>query len=93
MEWDDLKAFGCIGAIILGIFLVVSWTIISISYHVNNVPIKCWVDDKLIYDGRSACIDVQSGGRTTIVNIKGGWYCQFPKAHYVSDNVKLEGSK
>ena len=94
MEWDDfaplIYTLLIVGAIV-GILIV---EFLDFEYnHVQNVPVKCWVDDKLVFDGRSACIDVGSSGANTNVMVKGGWYCQFPIAHYVSKNVKLEGSK
>ena len=78
--------------LVLGFSLVYFVKIIDIKY-IQNVPTKCWVDGKLIYDGISAGINVLSTGRTTKVDIKGGFLYLFPKEFYVSDDVKLEGFK
>ena len=59
----------------------------------ENVPVKCWVDKRLVYDGLSAGIDVKSTGDTTRVDITGGFFFMFPKENYVSHDVKLEGKK
>lgn len=70
-----------------------AFSLIALCYHIDNVPVRCFVDDKLVFDGRSACIDVESSGSTTKVSISGGLMCIWPKEYYVSNNVRLEGVK
>ena len=72
--------------------LVVGFQAVNVTCF-ENVPVKCYVDGNLVYDGISAGINVLSTGRTTRVDIKGGFLYFFPKAFYVSNNVKLEGIK
>jgi len=59
----------------------------------DNVPVKCFVNDKLVYDGKSAGINIDTSGANTTVCVKGGFLYFFPQKYYVSPNVKLEGVK
>lgn len=60
---------------------------------VENVPTTCYVDGQMVYQGSSAGITVESSGYATKVMIKGGFLYFFPKAYYVSKDVRLEGVK
>jgi hypothetical protein len=59
----------------------------------ENVPTKCYVENKLVYDGVSAGLSVSSIGYTTKVIIKCGFLYMFPKKYYVSKDVKVVGEK
>lgn len=61
----------------------------TIHYVVESVPVRCKVDGNLVYEGRSACINVTSSGASTTVSVKGGFLCLFPKQYFVSKNVEL----
>lgn len=93
MDWDDFepmfKALGIVG-IVFGFF---AWAYIAFLYSIHNIHLNVFVEEKLVYDGRSACVEVSSGGATTQIDINGGWYCLFPKEHYTSKNVRVETIK
>lgn len=59
----------------------------------NSFEVKCWVDEKLVYEGKAACIGTHSEGASTSVQINGGFMCFIPQEHYVSKNVRLEGKR
>ncbi len=67
--------------------------VFGIIYLFDHVPTKCWVDGQLVFDGRSACIDIVSSGAATKVIIRRGLFCVVPDEYYVSKDVKLEGVK
>lgn len=90
---DELKAVGVMIISVIGFFFLLFWAIIAINYNVQNVHLKVFVEEKMVYDGRSACVDVASAGYATTVNIGGGWYCIFPKEHYTEKDVRVETVK
>lgn len=53
-------------------------------------PIEIKVDNKIVYSGSAACVDVISSGATTRVDIDGGFLCLFPIKYYVSNNVQAK---
>ena len=59
-------------------------------YLIGKVPLKVYVDDKVVYTGRSACVDVQTAGAITRVDVSDSFLCLLPTAYYVSNNVKIE---
>jgi hypothetical protein len=72
--------------------IVISFQGIELKYF-DNVPITIEQNGTVLYDGISGCADVDSGGDTTKVSIKGGWLCFFPKAYYVGRDIKVSGLK
>lgn len=93
MDFEDIKGFLSLVLFLGAIIFFLLWIVLFIFWNIENVPLKVSVDDKLIYEGRSACVDVSSSGNTTNVTISGGWYCLFPKEKYTSKNVKVETMK
>lgn len=87
---DDFIDFFVPILFLIGIIAILLWGIIAIHYHVNNVHLKVFVEERLVYDGRSACVDVSSAGYATSVGIYGGWYCSFPKEKYTAKDVRVE---
>lgn len=81
------------GVFLFGAVFIVGSTVVmglrGLEYSVDRVPVKCTVDDVLVYEGTSACIEVKSTGSTTRVDIHGGLFCMFPKEYYISNNVKM----
>lgn len=90
-EFKDLILAILVFWIIIGIVVFGSRTFQVIC--IDNVPVTVYVDNKEVYMGTSAGCKVDSTGRTTKVTILGGWLYYFPKAFYVSDNVKVIGEK
>lgn len=88
-----MKVF--IGSVAIFFLAVLSFVIgvSAIDYWVDNIPTKCWVEGKLVFDGRSACVNVKTSGASTTVVVKTGFLCMFPAEYYVSNDVKLVGSK
>lgn len=90
---DDLKILiKGIVLILLAVFIII-WAATAFVYSVHNVPIKVYVKNKLVYDGRDACCEVISAGYATTVNITGGWYCMFPKESYTDKDVRVETAR
>ena len=90
---DDLF-FGLkivVSGVLFFVFLV--WVAIAISYQVASVPVQVYMNGKRVYTGPQACVSIQSAGSATETTIYGGWYCLFPKAYYVSNNILVEGEK
>lgn len=86
-----LLAMGLGCSIFIGSILLASrWWELNI---IDVVPITATVDNKIVYQGKSACITVSSGGRTTTLTVLGGFMCFFPQKEYVSENVHVEGVK
>ncbi len=88
----NLIVYGTLGIIIFigSIVLGSQWWTLNIS---EPFPVKCWIDDKLIYEGKAACISTHSEGANTSVQIDGGFMCFFPNKFYVAKNVRLEGER
>lgn len=63
------------------------------TYFWNNVPVTIYVNGKTVYKGPSACAQIDSRGNQTQLKILKMPYCFFPKAYYVSENIKVEGVK
>lgn len=78
--------------LVLAIVFSFIWGIAALRYRIDQVPVRVYVEDKLVYSGRSACVDVKSTGATTRVDVLGGPYCLLPKAYYVSQDVRLESN-
>lgn len=97
MKDDIIDIFKTILApmFVIVIFIVIS--VCGIKYVINtyfdNVPTKCFVNNKLVYDGPSCGIHVESSGNTTTVGTHTGFLYMFPKKYYVSNNVVLNGEK
>lgn len=90
----DSKWMVAIVAIVILLPIMVAVVGRAIKYYcVDNVPVTCFVDGVEVFDGRSACIDVNSSGANTTITVNGGPLCLFPKAYYVSNNVVLHGRK
>lgn len=93
----DMDLFWSLTKLILGI--IIGITLIIFGFRscdinvVNVVPIKAYVDNKLVYEGKSGCLSVASTGRTTALTVNGGFLCLYPQKEYVSDNVHIEGVK
>lgn len=85
------KLAGILLMIVAVVLFIISLRVMDIQ--IQSVPIKCFVDNVLVYDGPSVGINVTSTGRTTRVDIHGGFLYLLPKAYYVSDNVRLAGDK
>lgn len=81
-----------IGTVICGLIVIIL-AIKCIGYHLDNVPVKVYKDDQLIYAGVSACVRVQSSGDTTSMRLGRGLWCLLPKAYYTGKNIRVEGSK
>lgn len=80
--------------VIIPIIAAILFTIVQfININFQNIPVKCYVDNTLIYDGISAGIETKTNGAMTDVTISGGFLYLFPKARYISSNVKLVGDK
>lgn len=89
----DKEMFSVLFTVLLSVFvvLVTLFTVINgLAYMVNNVPVKVLAGEKIIYQGRSACVDIRTGGAATQVTIKGGLFCMLPKEYYVGNDVKVE---
>lgn len=86
--------------VVIGVFVVVVGIVLVIVICqainitcVDNVPVICTVDGKVVYDGISAGIIAQSSGDTTSILVRGGFLYLFPKAFYVSHDVHMTGTK
>lgn len=84
-----LSDFFIAGLILLGIVFVFAIG----DYLYQNVPMVVKQNGKVIYEGRSKCVNVISSGDTTRVDVKGGFLCLFPKAYYVGKDIEAIGSK
>ena len=62
--------------------------IINIKY-IDNVQIEVIVDGEIVYSGASAGCSMKSTGSSTQVNVMGGFLYLFPRAYYVSEDVKV----
>lgn len=89
MDWWEIKI---ICKVIL-LFAIGGVAILHVSYRLDNVPVKVYKDDQLIYSGVSACVQVQSSGDTTSIRLGRGLWCLLPKAYYTGKNIRVEGSK
>ena len=94
MDLEDIFPLlaGGLCAILLCVLLVFGIQSCEINV-INTVPVKAYVDKKLVYEGKSGCIKVASGGRTTTVTVLGGFLCFYPQKEYVSEDVHIEGIK
>jgi hypothetical protein len=89
-DWDvPIIIIGGALFLILIIIVIVS----AINYSIQDVPMVVKQNKKIIYEGRSACVNVISTGDTTRVDVKGGFLCLFPKAYYVGKNIEAIGIK
>ena len=91
-EFIGIASGAVMGMIVLCVLIIFSFQFYIVRF-VENVPVKCWVDKKLVYEGISAGVEIDSGGITTTVKINGGFLYFFPQKYYVSNDVKLEGIK
>ena len=77
----------------LGIFGLISGVQgVNLAFF-DNVPVRVSVDDKIVYQGISGCVSVESSGANSTVSVNQGFLCFFPKAYYVSKNVSIENLK
>jgi hypothetical protein len=65
----------------------------SIGYHVDNVPLRVYVDGKEVYHGRSACVTTESVGSSSRVDTKTGPWCLFPKEYFAGHDVVIKTEK
>lgn len=56
---------------------------------IDNIPIKAYVDYKLVYKGVSACFQTETNGANTKVTVLGDPLCLKPINYYISKNVKI----
>lgn len=89
MHFEDLR-LGLYGLGALVLFLVISFTVV---YYMENVPLRISVDGVEVYHGRSACVDTESIGSSSRVDVKKGPWCLFPKEYFAGKDVviKTEG--
>lgn len=77
-----------IGAI-FGLYSVVNYA----DYKLDISECNVYVDNNLVYSGRSHFIDIGSigeNGNTKNLTIHKDVFCLKPVAHYVSENIKVE---
>ena len=89
MDWDILKGLSCIigGAIIC--FLLIACTVSQINFTIESVPLRVSVDGKEVYHGRSACVQTESIGSSSRVDVKTGPWCLFPKEYFAGKNIVI----
>lgn len=86
MNFDD---FGPLFAII-GIFVLLVIGGFTIQYSLDNVPLRISVDGREVYHGRSACVDTESIGSSSRVDVKTGPWCLFPKEYFAGKDVIIK---
>lgn len=89
MEFEDLKA-GLWGVAGIGLAMGI---LFSVMYATENVPLRISVDGVEVYHGRSACVNTESIGSSSRVDVKKGPWCLFPKEYFAGKDVviKTEG--
>ena len=80
---------GVIISLVLGVFLLISF-IGGIVILTDSAPIEVYVDDTLVYDGKSVGAWISSAGNKTEVRITGGYLYLFTEDIYVSENVMVK---
>jgi hypothetical protein len=93
MDIDDILWWCKMAIATIIIFSALIFGVRGVEMAVNNVPVKVWVEDKLVFEGPSYCVEVSSGGYTTSVKISGGFLSWIPQKYYTSKSVKVEGVK
>jgi hypothetical protein len=78
--------FICVAIFLFLVVLVVQ--VINIKYF-ENIPIIVKVDNKIVYDGISAGVSIDSSGANTSVTISKPPLYILPKAHYISRDVEI----
>lgn len=86
---DTIKQF-LFAIVIVGIFIC-GGRLVRMS--ANNVSVKAYVEDKLVFTGKLYEIKVDSTGATTKLIINNGFLYMFAENYYVSKNIKVEGNK
>lgn len=82
---DEISIF-----IVSCIFIVLLLSgIAGIGYMIEDRPVICTIDNKVIFKGRSACINIESSRAAIKVYTSRGLLCMIPDRDYVSNNVKL----
>lgn len=74
---------------IFGIYSVINYA----DYKLDTSECNVYVDNNLVYSGRSHFIDIGSigeNGNTKNLTIHKDILCLKPVAHYVSENIKVE---
>lgn len=74
---------------IFGIYSVVNYA----DYKLDTSECNVYVDNNLVYSGRSHFISIDSigeNGNTKSLTIHKDVFCLKPDAHYVSENIKVE---
>lgn len=89
MDAYEIKMFG--GGVVATVVFFLA--IAGIFYYINDVPVRVWKDDTIIYEGVSACVGIKSSGDTTTVKLGRGLFCLLPKAVYTGRDLRVEGSK
>lgn len=88
-EYDDVSVAAYIGIRIVALTICILIAIIPQLIYIAISPlVVCYVNDELVYQGRSACLDIETAGAATKVSVK-GFLCVLPKAKYVSNNVRV----
>mgnify|MGYP001614672004 CR=1 FL=1 len=84
----------CIFVVVIGLILTLTVIILSIYaidyYFIHNYNVEVTVDNHKVFEGRMACVDVNSAGATTTVTIKNGFLCMFPKTTYTNKEVTIK---
>lgn len=92
MDFNDFLVLALIAVVTIGgLFgLVLGIRAVELKFF-NNVPVVVHVDGKEVYRGISGCVFVESSGANTTVRVDHGFLCIWPKAYYVSSDVKIVG--
>ncbi len=93
MDFDDLKIVGTVASVVILVITAFLCLVMSIQYHVENVPLRVFVDGVDVYNGRSACVETYSMGSSAEVATKTGPWCQFPKEYFAGKNVVIQTAK
>lgn len=88
--WFFIKvSAGAIIALVAIIFGIVVFAN-GMHYWVENVPLRVILDGKEVYKGRSACVNTESVGSSSRVNVSGGFLCIWPKEYFAGKNLVIK---
>ena len=88
-DWIEVKVMG----VLILCLLLAAIGLRALRIHVLSVPMTISVGSKIVYQGPSACTQIESAGAATIVRIGGGPLCLLPKARYAGNNITATGTR
>jgi hypothetical protein len=63
---------------------------LTLEYSIKSYIVTAKVDGVVVFHGKKACLNIESGGASTTLTIRKGPFCLFPSKTLTSSHVTVE---